>query len=279
MASPTAIAVSSFWTGVSGSVASSQVDTSLNAIINTLNIINQYTVYGVDSGGSTTAYVVANPGAPLSANLVAGLGIKWLCQNTSSTTTPTLNVYGTGVKNIVNQDGSALAVNQLANGRIYETIYDGTNWVLMTAAGSGTATSSTTTYFKISGTSSSTNFNGMSVKRTNNLVSLTLTNSILPYAASSSNALTLTYTDNTGTPTALSSVYRPTTINQYVPCIVVASGLNSPGMAIVKTDGTGLLFNLCVYDTGTGLVQYANFLNDGLNKGLPGPFQLIYPVS
>ena len=79
---------------------------------------------------STAASTVAKTVSLTGFNLVTGarIAIKFTVTNTASS--PTLNVGGTGAKSIVYR-GSAVSAGVLASNRVYEFIYDGTNWVLI----------------------------------------------------------------------------------------------------------------------------------------------------
>lgn len=53
---------------------------------------------------------------------------------TNATTTPTLNVNGTGAKTIIRADGTALVAGDITKGFRYRVIYDGTNYRLQIAS-------------------------------------------------------------------------------------------------------------------------------------------------
>ena len=75
--------------------------------------------------------------------------------NANDTTTPTLNVDGTGAKTIVRQDGSALVAGDLKAGQYCDLIYDSTatKWVWLNSnSSSANLTSPTLTSPTISGT-------------------------------------------------------------------------------------------------------------------------------
>lgn len=88
---------------------------------------------GVTDTGSSTAYAIA-PSPAITAYAIHQ-EFSWKAANTNSTTTPTLNVNALGAKNIVNPDGTAVAIGQIPSGAMVTTKYDGTNMQL-TSVGS-----------------------------------------------------------------------------------------------------------------------------------------------
>jgi hypothetical protein len=87
--------------------------------------------YGVDSGAVNAYVVTTAPG--LFASLVAGQGVIFKVANTN-TGASTLNVNGTGVKNLVRVFGTNLAQpilpGELLLNELISVIYNGTNWVV-----------------------------------------------------------------------------------------------------------------------------------------------------
>ncbi len=87
--------------------------------------------FGNDTGTSV-AYVVASVNTVHDGvGLFTGQHIRFRPANTSTSATPTLNAYGTGVKNIVAENGAAVAIGDLAITRDAELRYDGTDWRLL----------------------------------------------------------------------------------------------------------------------------------------------------
>ena len=89
--------------------------------------------FGTDTG-SSIAYVVAavntvHSGAEV--GLFTGMHCRFRPANTSTSTNPTLNAFGSGVKNILGEAGAALAIGDLATTRDVECRYDGTQWILL----------------------------------------------------------------------------------------------------------------------------------------------------
>jgi hypothetical protein len=62
--------------------------------------------------------------------LIQGVSVKVKFINTNSASSPTLNINGTGAKNIMYR-GSAIGAGYLAANRVYEFVYDGTDWELV----------------------------------------------------------------------------------------------------------------------------------------------------
>lgn len=88
--------------------------------------------YGVD-GGSTDAYAISLDVAP--AEYMEGLAIVFKA-NTSNTGASTLNVNTLGIKSI-KLKGEDLSDNAIVAGQIVTVVYDGTNFQLQSAGGSG----------------------------------------------------------------------------------------------------------------------------------------------
>jgi len=90
-----------------------------------------YAFWGTASGPST-AYVITELTVSVEGvGLFDGMTVKFRPNVNNTTTTPTINVFGTGVKNIVNEAGGAIAVGDLSTLRDAEVRYDGTDWRLL----------------------------------------------------------------------------------------------------------------------------------------------------
>lgn len=101
--------------------------------------------YGVCSTAAATAAKTVNvQDSKFSLETGARVAIKFTVTNTA--TNPTLNVSGTGAKNIMYR-GSAISAGYLAANRIYEFVYDGTNWEKI-----GDVNTNTTSLGSMSGT-------------------------------------------------------------------------------------------------------------------------------
>ena len=130
-----------FATMPSGNVAASTLDVNFALISNA----NTFSTYLTDTGGAN-AYVVAMPSGQ-TATLAAGLAVQFKA-SADNTGASTLNVAGTGVKNIVNFDGTALSAGQIKTGGIVAVQYDGAAYQLGSggaiASSASTATKLTT---------------------------------------------------------------------------------------------------------------------------------------
>jgi len=84
--------------------------------------------YGTDTANSG-AYIVSVASDFL---LTPGVVVWVLPTNANSAASPTLNVNGTGVKAIVNRSNIALSASELAAGKMFGVVYDGTSWRLVT---------------------------------------------------------------------------------------------------------------------------------------------------
>lgn len=83
--------------------------------------------YAADGGAADAAVVNAQQ---VPTTLTVGLEIDFLPTANNSTTTPTLNLNGTGAKTITKIGTSALAVGDLTTTAIAKVVYDGTRWQL-----------------------------------------------------------------------------------------------------------------------------------------------------
>lgn len=90
---------------------------------------NEGSIPAAADTGTVNGIVCSRSGYALTS-----LAMIWVrVLNTTTSTTPTLNVQGTGAKTIVNPDGSALLVGALVAGGTYCFTYDGTNYQLISA--------------------------------------------------------------------------------------------------------------------------------------------------
>jgi hypothetical protein len=79
---------------------------------------------------STEAATAAKTVAVENFALETGAQVKVKFTVTNTASSPTLNVDGTGAKNIMYR-GSAISAGYLAANRVYEFVYDGTDWELV----------------------------------------------------------------------------------------------------------------------------------------------------
>ena len=94
------------------------------------------------TAAATAAKTVAVQGGKFSLETGARVAVKFTVTNTASS--PTLNVSGTGAKAIMYR-GSAISAGYLAANRVYDFIYDGTDWELIGDIDTNTANSTGTT--------------------------------------------------------------------------------------------------------------------------------------
>jgi hypothetical protein len=114
----------------------SLLDGNFNPIVTALNSLNNYSNYYADSG-ALNALAITVPGTQ-SVGYSAGLMLQVKANNTTTSTTPTLQVNALGTVTIVNFDGSALAIGAIAAGAFYSFIHDGTNFRLQNQGATGT---------------------------------------------------------------------------------------------------------------------------------------------
>ena len=102
-----------------------------NNVIDSFSYNNNKYTFTLPYGSCSTAASTAAKTVSVS-NFVLETGarilVKFTITNTASN--PTLNVSSTGAKSIMYR-GSAISASSLATNRIYEFIYDGTNWELI----------------------------------------------------------------------------------------------------------------------------------------------------
>lgn len=145
-----------------GGAATSAVKLATARTINGVSFdgTSNITHYGTCSTAAATA---AKTVALTSFALVTGakVMIKFTVTNTASS--PTLNVNSTGAKSIMYR-GAAITAGYLASGRVYEFVYDGTNWELVgdintdnNTKNTAGSTNSSSKLFLIGATSQATN--------------------------------------------------------------------------------------------------------------------------
>lgn len=128
------LALNTVFANLAGTQPASLIDGDLNQIVSAINDPASYSNYAVDSGAVNALAATFSP--PVTS-LVAGLALQVKVLNTN-TGASTLNANGTGAKNIVQQSGSALIAGQLTAGGLLSVIYDGTNYVMISASGAVT---------------------------------------------------------------------------------------------------------------------------------------------
>jgi len=101
----------------------------LNNLVGTNDIQSQFGNSAVDSGSTNAGVVTLSP-AITSLSSILYSPIRVLKIGTANTGAYTLNVNGLGAKNVL-INGSALQNNQLAASAIFEVVWDGTNFELM----------------------------------------------------------------------------------------------------------------------------------------------------
>jgi hypothetical protein len=113
--------------------------TALNHVVIASQVQQNALAYFVDTGAAN-AYVVTPAPAWLSYIAGSELYVNIGAGNTN-TAASTINVNALGLKNILNQDGSALVANALLTGKVYHLIYDGTQFEIESNFTGGAVTS------------------------------------------------------------------------------------------------------------------------------------------
>ena len=109
------------------------------------------------TGGTSTSYTAVLTPIPLSKAFLLGVPIR-LKFHVTNGASPTLNVNNTGASSITNPDGSNLVAGQLVAGHIFEVVYNGASFDLLTdpwalESSANTWTAGQTFQAAISGTS------------------------------------------------------------------------------------------------------------------------------
>ena len=108
------------------------VDTSVNGDLRVTG-----TMFGTQAGNYATCATAAGTAAKAVTisgfTLTTGIHVfvKFTVTNTAAVASLTLNVSGTGAKSMKYRGGNLPAVGTLSASRVYEFIYDGTNWELV----------------------------------------------------------------------------------------------------------------------------------------------------
>ena len=84
----------------------------------------------VATGGSSNAYTYTSPGSFTLSAYVTGVRVTFNA-NHSNSGAATLNVDGLGAKSITKNGTTAVATGDIVSGRVYEVVYDGTQFQLM----------------------------------------------------------------------------------------------------------------------------------------------------
>jgi hypothetical protein len=89
--------------------------------------------FGTDIG-SSTAYSINSVNSVhygSEVGLFTGMHVRFRPANNSTSISPTLNAFGSGIKNILSESASSLKVGDLNTTRDAECRYDGTQWLLL----------------------------------------------------------------------------------------------------------------------------------------------------
>lgn len=117
----------------------SQLDADFSTVIGYLNDLSNYSNYAVDIG-TANAVVVNFSSGITTTTLTAGLAILFKASNTNTGST-TLNVQvnssSIGSGTIKAADGTNLSAGTITSGGVYSVVYNGTNFVMVSGAGSG----------------------------------------------------------------------------------------------------------------------------------------------
>ncbi len=244
--------------GASTTGTTTQLDNNFLLALNALNSFNQYSNYLVDFGVAD-AYVVAAP-ASTNLTLAAGLQIQFKAI-TANTGASSLNANGTGIKSILNVDGTALRKGQIQVGGIYSVVYDGTQYILNSPAFvSGTHA----TTFTWNGGGAATGSLSLLYAQLLNFVFLELPNAIATTGVGSTQLVS---------DTALPAAIRPVGARDF-PCNSIfnnGGGVAASGILRVSSGGIITLFR-----DGSG-ATFTNASSSGIISGSSVP--IIYSIT
>jgi hypothetical protein len=209
--------------GLSSPVPLNYLDANYTDITDAIASLNTFSNYLVDTGAAN-AYIVTL-GAGLTCSLAAGLLVQVKIANTN-TTSSTINVNGTGAKNIYLR-GAALVGGELIGGEIYVFMYDGTQYQLLGNANASGTQASTFTFDGSGGTTGSVT---MTYQKVGNFVTLNL-----PAIFTTSGTGSVALNGDTALPAAI----RPsaTQYQSSIPARNNGVALATPGIISVASTG------------------------------------------
>lgn len=100
-----------------------------NNVANGIDLQSQSGNYAVDAGSANAGVASLSP-APASLTAMIGAPVRILKMNQANSGAYTLNLNGFGIKSVT-RNGVALTAGQLPASLIYEVVYDGTNFELL----------------------------------------------------------------------------------------------------------------------------------------------------
>jgi hypothetical protein len=131
------IAVSNLESNSSGGTPTTLA--SLQAEINAIVAGSSLYFYGGSASGSSDAIIVTT--TITESSLSVGELLYFIPSSSNATTTPTINVDGTGNANIVLLTGAAVQAGDIANGTLCGMVYTGTRWEIINPQVSNVVTS------------------------------------------------------------------------------------------------------------------------------------------
>jgi hypothetical protein len=238
-----------------GPIPLAQLDGDFAALAAAVNDFGTYSNYLADTG--TVNAMVATVPVGTTFSLVAGTPVQIQVAVTTTSTTPTLNVSGTGAQTIVNADGTAVAVGQFVADQFVQFIYDGTNFrAISSNSPSGSFTGALT---------------GMTGAATG-AVNYRISNGVCTLTAPA--AIAGTSNTPSMTMTGLPSVCQPASGSPVVACAALIS------------NGVGNLFGVCSVNGSTitfSLSAGAQYSNTGFasanEKGLQLGWTISFPLN
>ena len=257
------VVIPNIFQGQAGPLPLSEFDDNWSEGAAALNDVATYSQYFADTSGAANTVTITVP-APQTFGYTTGISLTIRIGNTTSTTTPAINVNGLGPKTIANADGTPLFPGQLISGGIYTLVFFGGLFrlVSMSTALSGTVVGTLTGYL--------VNLTGnVNWVRTGFHASIYVPANIT--GISNTTGMTLT---------GLPVVIRPLS-QQVVACASLEDNTitNLIGDCVIGTGGT-VAFRLALATGATGPIQVGtlNFTASG-TKGILSGFSITYPVG
>jgi hypothetical protein len=221
------------------------LDTNFTNLANTVNDWGTYSLTLSDTGAVNA--MVVTPPAGVTLTLFTGLTIDVIVANTTTSTTPTLNANGTGVKTIVDSNSNALNVGAMTVGMIARVVYDGTNYRLQTPTPQQVVTTGSFTMTASSGLTTSPTCTVTWMK-----VFKQVTLSVIP------TGFTGTSNSTVFQATGLPATLQPATATQRVPVgpvfidnglgpfdgyFVITASSGTIGFGLIQVSGSNLIAN------------------------------------
>jgi hypothetical protein len=123
----TLVTIPNVFQAQSGPIPLAQLDTNFSVVASSINNVNQYSTYLIDSSGAPNTITVTT--GSLSFSYATGVRLLIKVSNTNTSTAVNINVNGLGNMPLINVDGANPTVSAITAGEIIDVIYNGTSFV------------------------------------------------------------------------------------------------------------------------------------------------------